>query len=123
MSHKIVCFFSDLSLFFFQSSTGSLRRAVQNVIEQVGHYPTADISLQCGQICRSSPAASSSHVSVASHATPPLAVEKPGPTAVKSRTISTQTGSSIQRDFFHVNNWLDHCIVSIVYAIAYDVLK
>ena len=115
---------SFLHFLFPQSSTGSVRKAVENVIESVGHYPnggSADISLQCAQVCRSSPAPSSSHVSII-HATPPLPTRhhtgrrlRNSPRqneAVPSRTISTQTGMSIQRDFLYVNTWLEHCRVS-----------
>jgi hypothetical protein len=127
MTHFIhSLYLSYVWVLFFQTSTGSIRNAVENVIQNVGDYPqgaSADISLPCAQTCRSSPLHSSSHVSVLSQTNPAPTTENTTTYASNARrTISTQTGRSIQRDFFYVNNWLDHCRVSTLYIYIYKYL-
>jgi hypothetical protein len=103
---------------------GSLREAVESVLDSVGQYNadlTDDSSLPCGQGPPTSPTVSSSYagphnLSGYSEVTP---TNSPPRTPPRLRSISTQTGQTVEGDFFYLNRWLDRCRVSAAIYFKY----
>ena len=92
--------------------------SVSEAVESGGQYNadlTDDSSLPpCGQGPPTSPTVSSSYagphnLSGASEVTP---TNSPPRTPPRLRSISTQTGQTVEGDFFYLNRWLDRCRVS-----------
>ena len=96
---------------------GSLREAVESVLDSVGQYNadlTDDPSLPCGQGPPTSPAVSSSYAGPhnLSGASEVMPTNSPPRTPPRLRSISTRTGQTVEGDFFYLNRWLDRCRVS-----------